>query len=215
MSSFSLVPSFFYILQFYFGCSRTGLLPVEDGDAIVVTGAHTGIGKHAALTLAKEGFTVFAGVRKLAEHGEELTKSAEHFGIDSNRYLIPILLDVTNKTQIDAAVETVSDYLGENKGLYGLFNNAGIGKVHGLEMHSLSVEYAPLEYQRGVFEVNYFGTVQVTKAFLPLLRKRHNSRILSTSSLSGLFAGPFNSAYSASKFAIEAFQIRFEENCTL
>ena len=53
--------------------------------------------------------------------------------------------------------------------------------------------------------VNYFGTLEITKAFLPLLRKTGNTRILMNSSVAGIFADKFISAYSASKFALEGF----------
>jgi len=176
------------------------LLPVEKGDAIVVTGSHTGIGKHAALTLAKEGYTVFACVRK-PEHGEELLKSAEHYEIDVER-VKPIILDVTKKEQIEAAVETVSAFVGD-RGLYGLFNNAGIGTDPVNPPQSYSVEHFPMESYRRMFEVNFFGLLQVTKAFLPLVRRRRG-RIISNTSGAGIFSGPFVSCYAGSKFAVEA-----------
>ena len=98
---------------------------IQEGDAILVTGSHSGIGRHAALSLAREGFVVFACVRKL-QHGDELLQEvAAHDDIDASK-LKPILLDVTQPEQIAEAVETVSEFVGD-MGLYGLFNNAGIG----------------------------------------------------------------------------------------
>ena len=174
-------------------------LPVKEGDAIVVTGAHTGIGKHAALTLAKQGFTVFCGVRK-PEHGDELLRSAAKFEIDESK-VRPILLDVTKPDQVYAAVQQVSAFVGEEEGLYGLFNNAGIVNTV-KENKGLSVEYVPMDAVREVFEVNFFGLLRVTKAFLPLIRRRQG-RILTNTSLAGKFATIFMSAYTSSKFAVE------------
>ena len=178
----------------------SSFVPIEQGDAIVVTGAHTGIGKHAALTLAKEGFTVFCGVRKM-EHGEELLQSATKFEIDASK-IKPLLLDVTKPEQVEAAVKEVRSIVGDEHGLYGLFNNAGVlNTVYDDE--GRSIEHIPMNTVRHVFEVNYFGLLQVTKAFLPLIRRR-KGRIISNTSLSGRFASPFMSAYSSSKFAVES-----------
>ena len=178
----------------------SSFLPIEEGDAIVVTGAHTGIGKHAALTLAKEGFTVFCGVRKL-EHGEELLQSATKFEIDPSK-IKPILLDGTKPEQIQAAVEEVRSIVGDDHGLYGLFNNAGVSGQTA-ENEGLSVEHISTQTVRQIFEVNYFGLLQVTQAFLPLIRRR-KGRIVSNTSIAGRLATPFVSAYSSSKYAVEA-----------
>jgi NAD(P)-dependent dehydrogenase (short-subunit alcohol dehydrogenase family) len=178
--------------------SQNKLVDVHDGDAIVVTGSHTGIGKHAALTLAKTGYTVFACVRK-PEHGNELLEEAKKYKIDETK-LKPILMDVTNSEQIEAAVETVAEFVGD-RGLYGLFNNAGIFPSN--DIHGNSVEYGPMEDARRTFEINYFGLLQTTKAFLPLIRRR-KGRIVNNSSVLGFVAGSFVSAYASSKFAVEA-----------
>ncbi|KAL7574044.1 hypothetical protein ACA910_015622 [Epithemia clementina (nom. ined.)] len=189
----------YQIAAYYRSNSPDYYLPVQEGDAIVVTGAHTGIGKHAALTLAKEGFTVFCGVRKL-EDGEELLQSAAKFAIDLSK-IKPILLDVTNPEQIEAAVQQVQEFV-QDRGLYGLFNNAGTGAPI-TPNEGRSVEHGSMESTRWVFDVNYFGLLQVTQAFLPLIRQR-GGRVLSNTSVGGIFAGPFGSPYQDSKFAVEA-----------
>src|SRR5690349_15421049 len=80
-----------------------------------------------------------------------------------------IIMDVTNQTQIDEAVKTVESIVLE-RGLYGLFNNAGI-VTHG------NIEGTPMKVFRDSMEVNYFGTIAVTKAFLPLIRKAKGDRL--------------------------------------
>ena len=152
----------------YFLSSPSPLQPVQPGDTIVVTGASSGIGKHAALTLAKEGYTIFATVRK-EQDGEALINSAEHHGVDVDLIKI-LLLDITNTEDVARGVEIVSSFVGE-RGLKGLFNNAGTGGDSGSTTLSSSVEFGDIGVHRRVMEVNYFGTVQVTKAFLSLLRK--------------------------------------------
>jgi NAD(P)-dependent dehydrogenase (short-subunit alcohol dehydrogenase family) len=137
-------------------------------------------------------------VRKL-EHGQELIETAQKYNIDVTK-IKPILLDVTNTEQIAAAVETVEAFVGD-RGLYGLFNNAGIAPSN--DVHGNSVEFFPIEDFRNMFEVNFFGLLQTTKAFLPLIRRR-KGRIISNTSIAGFVAAPFSGAYASSKFAVEA-----------
>lgn len=175
------------------------LQPVDPGSVVLITGASSGIGKHAALSLVKEGFTVFASVRKPTD-GENLLASAARFGLDTST-LKPILLDVTDSESIQKAFETVSQFVGD-RGLHGLFNNAGI--LLDSSAKSSAVEHQDLSTYRQTFDVNFFGMIEVTQSFLPLLRQRQG-RIVMNSSIAGFFATPFLSAYCSSKHAIEGF----------
>ena len=186
------------IISFYLRPSPL-VYSAKAGDTIVVTGSSTGIGKHAALSLAKEGYTVFAGVRNLTRDGDALLKAAGRFDINTAN-IRPILLDVTNSEHIEKAVEDVSNYVGEH-GLKGLFNNAGMGYM---DAESHSVEFFPMDSYRKLFDVNYFGNVEVTKAFLKLLRTGQG-RIIFNTSIAGIVAAPFLSAYASSKHALEGF----------
>lgn len=177
------------------------LRPITPGDAVVVTGASTGIGKHAALTLAKEGYTVFCGVRKERD-GASLVDSARKHGIDPTK-VKPLLLDVTNSTQISEAVVEVSTFL-QGRGLAGLFNNAGVGGEAPSAGGSNAVEHQSMDKYRWVMEVNFFGVVDVTKSFLALLRKG-KGRIIINTSIDGFMGTPFQSTYVASKFAAEGW----------
>jgi NAD(P)-dependent dehydrogenase (short-subunit alcohol dehydrogenase family) len=153
--------------------------------AVVITGASTGIGAACALALDKLGYRVFAGIRDQAD-GARLTASA-------SPRLMPIGLDVTDAASIAAAVHTVKAMVGE-QGLAGLVNNAGIA-VAG------PVEALPLSEWRRQFEVNIFGLVAVTQAFLPFLRQGYG-RIINMGSMSGRAAMPYMAPYSASKHAL-------------
>jgi NAD(P)-dependent dehydrogenase (short-subunit alcohol dehydrogenase family) len=152
--------------------------------AVFISGASTGIGRHCALLLVKAGFKVLAGVRS-EKAGEELAQIAPD-------RLKPIMLDITDKQSIDSAAGIV-----RSENLYGLVNNAGIAVLGPLE-------FLPLEKIRNQFEVNLFGHIAVTQAFLPFLR-RLGGRIVNMSSLSGLVAFPLFGPYASSKFALEAF----------
>jgi len=156
--------------------------------AVVITGASTGIGKTTALHLDSLGFRVFAGVRK--------DRDGEHLKRESSGRITPLHIDVTDASTIASAAGTVANMVG-GAGLAGLVNNAGIAVAGPLE-------FLPLDEIRQQFEVNVFGQLAVTQAFLPLLRKARG-RIVNMGSISGRVSYPFIAPYSASKFALESF----------
>ncbi len=155
---------------------------------VLITGTSTGIGKATALYLDRLGFRVFAGVRKTSD-GDALCAQA-------SERLTPICMDVTDSAAIAHAKELVSSSVGE-AGLAGLVNNAGIGFLSPLE-------FAPLDELRALFEVNVFGLLAVTQAFLPLVRQARG-RIVNISSLAEILVVPFHGPYSASKLAVDGF----------
>ena len=144
---------------------------------VLVTGASSGIGKETADLFAMNGFTVYAASR----HPRETT----------NPSIIPIEMDVTDPASISGAAEKI-DELGI------IVHCAGFG-ISG------SAEMTPLERAKAQLETNYFGVLNVNNAFLPLLRKNRRSLVLITSSVAGLVAIPYQSHYSSSKYAIEAY----------
>jgi len=156
--------------------------------SVVITGASTGIGRASALHMDRLGWRVFAGVRKEAD--------AALLRAEASAALTPILVDVTDLKSIKNAAKFVAEAVGP-AGLSGLVNNAGI-PLGG------PIEFLDLDGVRAQFEVNVFGVLAVTQAFLPLLRSGRG-RVVNISSISGLVAVPFVSPYSASKFALEAF----------
>ena len=157
-------------------CTRTHVL---------VTGASSGIGRSSALHLAAQGRHVYAGVRNPAD-GTSLTQSTAG-------EITPLLLDVTDATQLAAAVDTVTSHVA-NIGLDGLVNNAGIGVFGPLEL-------IPLEHFRRLLEVNITGQLAVTQAFLPLIRQACG-RIVMIGSIGTRFTPPFVGPLAMSKSAI-------------
>ncbi len=156
--------------------------------SVIITGASTGIGRACALHMDALGWRVFAGVRTEAD-ADSLREAA-------TSRLLPLLLDVTNPIAIGEARRVV-DRSVEGAGLSGLVNNAGVA-------YGGPTEYLDLKEMRQAFEVNFFGAIAVTQAFIPLLR-RAGGRIVNMSSISGLVASPFLSPYSTSKWALEAW----------
>jgi NAD(P)-dependent dehydrogenase (short-subunit alcohol dehydrogenase family) len=104
-----------------------------------------------------------------------------------------IVLDVTNRDQISDAVRTVAGKVGE-RGLYALINNAGFGDPGPLE-------YLPLKDIERQFEVNVFGPIAVTQAFLPLIR-RATGRIINMGSVGDRITIPFGGALCGCKSAL-------------
>src|SRR5215218_5026477 len=153
--------------------------------AVVVTGASSGIGRAAAMKLARSGFRVFAGVRK-EEDAEALEETA------SAGRLKPLFIDVTDEHLVASAASTVEEAVG-GEGIAGLVNNAGIGEAWPLE-------YVPLEEFRSQFEVNVFGHLTVTQAFLPLIRAA-TGRIVNVGSVGGRITMPFGGTLSAPRRA--------------
>ncbi len=167
----------------------------SNSKSIVITGASSGIGRAAALRLAKRGWRVFAAVRKEAD-GAQLKAEASG-ALESTR------LDVEDKDSIAAAAAQVESRL-KGRGLDGLFNNAGIGSVS-------PVEHTPLDLLRHVYEVNLFGQIATIQAFLPLVRQA-KGRIVNTCSVGDHLTPPFAGVLASSKaaFASMSSALRLE-----
>lgn len=152
--------------------------------AILVTGASTGSGRMIAETLAAKGHYVFAGARK--------QKDLE--ALDAIDNIQSIRLDVTVQSEIDTAVDTVSE---SGKGLYAVVNNAGVGLMAPL----IELDEEDLDF---ILDVNVYGPFRITKAFAPLLIES-KGRVVNIGSIAGVQTRTFYGPYSMSKHALEAF----------
>jgi NAD(P)-dependent dehydrogenase (short-subunit alcohol dehydrogenase family) len=158
-----------------------------DIKTVLITGASSGIGHATALLLARSGFLVFAAVRRPSD--------AERLHHEGGEQVIPVELDVTDDASIHTAVERVRMHLN-GRGLDGLVNNAGIGIVAPLE-------YIRADVLRKQFEVNVFGQIAVTQAFLPLIRQARG-RIVNMGSVGSHIAFPFGGVLCATKSAFRS-----------
>lgn len=154
---------------------------MSTSDAVIVTGASTGIGQAMVEHFAANRVRVFAAVR-------DVSTVAEH------PLVTPVRLDITSSQEAQDAAGFVSEALGETR-LRGIVNNAGIA-VGG------PLEFLDLDELRRQLEVNVVGQLAVTQAFLPLLREHDKGRIVFTSSIGGRIAAPFIGPYAASKHAL-------------
>ncbi|NXX10441.1 DHB2 dehydrogenase, partial [Podargus strigoides] len=157
----------------------------------MLSGSDTGIGHALAKYLDKLGFVVFAGVLdKDGPGAEELRRTC-------SRRLSLLQLDITNATQVKAAYLKVSEKV-QDTGLWGVVNNAGVLGFPG------DGELLPMSTYRQCMDVNFFGAVEVSKTFLPLLRKSQG-RLVNMSSMAGGIPLPRYAAYGASKAALSMF----------
>lgn len=152
---------------------------------VLVTGASTGIGEACSLLLARQGFRVFAAVRRIVDADRLKTVIP---GVDT------LLIDVTNDDSVSRAAEVLDQATGGE--LFALINNAGIAVAGPLEC-------LPIPELEKQLNINVIGPVRVTQKFLPMLRSSRG-RIVMMSSIAGRSALPVVGAYSASKFALEA-----------
>lgn len=162
---------------------------------ILITGATSGIGRHAALELVRRGHHVIATGRRedaLAALRDEARSIAE----TSGGRLDTVRLDVTREADVLSARASVLGLTG-GRGVDVLVNNAGYGQMGPLE----TVTDAELRKQ---FETNVFGLMSVTRAFLPEMRERGQGRIINIGSIGGRVTFPLMGAYNSTKYAVES-----------
>jgi NAD(P)-dependent dehydrogenase (short-subunit alcohol dehydrogenase family) len=160
------------------------------GRTAVITGAASGIGRGTALALAKRGCNL--ALADLDEAGlAETAALAEAHAVKVSRHR----LDVADRAAVAAFPDIV---LAAHGRVDLLFNNAGVA-IGG------TFEQVAEEDFDWLMEINFWGVVRMTRAFLPLLRSSGQARIVNVSSIFGIIAPPGQTAYCASKFAVRAF----------
>ncbi len=152
----------------------------------LVTGCRSGFGLLIAVSCARAGHTVYAGLRDLETAGD-LRQAAGELPV------IPVQLDVTDPAQREAVIARIES---EHGAVGALVNNAGValgGFLETLEDHEL----------RRLFDVNVFSVHALTRRCLPAMRAASTGVIVNVSSTSGILALPGLGAYASSKWALE------------
>lgn len=149
---------------------------------VLVTGSSNGIGKATAELFAHNGFTVYGISRSCKE---------ETVPYENGGSITYIRADVTDVLSVERAVSKI-DSLGI------VIHCAGFG-ISG------SAECTPLDAAKSQMETNYFGVLNVNSQVLPILRQNDRSLVMVTSSFAGIVPIPFQSHYSSSKYALEAY----------
>ncbi len=160
----------------------------KQSKTILITGASSGIGRDIAYRLAKEGYRVFAGVRRKIDK-QELE------GLSKN--ISGVYIDVTSQASIEKAFWFV---MKNTDKIDVLINNAGI-------VCAGPVECLPITKIKEQFDVNTFGPISVVQRFMPLL---NSSKVINISSMSSTGIFPFISMYCASKRAMDIIFNSFE-----
>ncbi len=168
-----------------------------------ITGAGSGIGRQLALQLAQQGAHL-----ALSDMNEQGLLETLNLLKDYPVKVTLTKLDVADREAVYAWAESSFNEFGQ---LNLIFNNAGVALASTVE----GMSYDELEW---IFNINFWGVVYGTKAFLPYLKQSGEGHIINTSSLFGLTAQPTQSAYNATKFAVRGFTeaLRQEldmENC--
>jgi NAD(P)-dependent dehydrogenase (short-subunit alcohol dehydrogenase family) len=145
---------------------------------VLITGASAGIGRACADYLHDRGCKVYGASRRIQ---------------DSLRFST-LAMDVTDDRSVADGIARVMNAEGR---LDVVINNAGFGLAG-------AIEDTTVEEARSQFETNFFGVVRVCRAVLPVFRKQGSGLIVNMSSLAGFVAIPFQTYYSATKFALEA-----------
>ena len=155
---------------------------------VLITGTSSGFGRASAEHLCRRGYRVYGTSRN-----EKAADGSEHT-VDGNSSFRTIPMDVRQNASVQKGIEYI---LSREDHLDVVINNAGYALAG-------AVEDCSLEEVKNQMETNFFGTWRVCQAVLPQLRKQGYGTIINISSLAGLIALPFQAAYCASKFAVEA-----------
>ena len=165
-----------------------------NGKKVFITGGSSGIGKAAAKMLAGWGASVYIaarGQKRLDEALEEIKAAAS----GSGQVFGAVAVDISDRDAVNEAAKTVLAGLG---GLDVLINNAGIA-------HPATVLQTPDAIFDSMMQVNYFGTVNVTRAFLPHFYEQGTGHICMVASMLGFMGIYGYTAYAASKYAVTGF----------
>lgn len=167
------------------------------GKIVWITGASSGIGEALSKAFNRLGATVVMSSRKQAEL-ERVQMELKH---PENSLVLPLDL-----SKPDKFVELTKIVLETFDSIDILVNNGGISQ------RSMASE-TPMDIDRKIMEINYFGHVALTKTVLPILKNQKSGHIVTISSLSGKFGFYLRSAYAASKHALQGFfeSLRLEE----
>lgn len=152
-----------------------------------ITGCSTGFGRELAQLVLKEGQQVVVTARKIADIRDIVAAYPAT--------ALALSLDVTKPTDIEAAVKQAKEKFGR---INVLVNNAGIGYFG-------AIEESEDEEIRRMFEINFFGLANMTKAVLPLMRSQRSGHIINIASIAGLVGYPAVGYYNATKFAVDGF----------
>ena len=155
-----------------------------------ITGAGSGIGRALTYHLARQGCHLALSDVNV-EGLKETVEQARKLGVTVSQQRV----DVADRFAVEAWAEQIVSEFGR---VNAIFNNAGVAQGGTVEGN----DYADYEW---IMNINFWGVVNGTKAFLPYLKASGAGHVVNVSSVFGLFSQPGMSAYNASKFAVRGF----------
>jgi 3-dehydrosphinganine reductase len=167
---------------------------LDPGNVALVTGGSSGIGKAIACMLARRGMDVWI-VAQRKDLLNTACREVESQRQSQNQRIRIISADVSDLDSVRETVKQVSEKSGPPD---LLINSAGV-------THPGYVQDLDINIFRWMMEVNYFGTVYMTKEVIPLMLKKGSGYVVNISSLAGIFSVIGYTAYGASKFAVKGF----------
>lgn len=162
-------------------------------ETILVTGSSSGFGRLTVETLAREHYTVFAGMRAMSSRNRSAAEELETLAKQENLALYPIELDVTDDDSVNRAIQDIIAHSGR---LDVVINNAGVSYAGPIEAFSI-------EQVQRIFDTNVFGAMRVNRAAIPQMRAQHSGLLLQIGSVTGRMGVPFLGLYGATKFTLE------------
>ncbi len=160
---------------------------------ILVTGSSSGFGRLIVETLARQGYTVFAGMRAVTGRNAPVSAELRDFA-DRERLAVHVVeLDVTDDASVDQAIASLVGITGR---IDVVVNNAGVSYSGPLEAFTMQ----QVEQQ---FATNVFSVLRVNRAALPYMRQQGSGLLLQMGSVAGRVAVPFIGLYGATKFTLE------------
>jgi NAD(P)-dependent dehydrogenase (short-subunit alcohol dehydrogenase family) len=148
-------------------------------DVILITGASAGIGQSCAERMHRNGWTVVGASRR---------------GTSSGGWT-PMVMDVDSDASVASGFKSLADQHGRIDAVVAC---AGWGLAG-------AAEQTPISDARDQLETNFWGAVRVVQQALPVMRRQQHGRVILISSIGGIVGIPFQSFYSASKFAMEGY----------
>jgi NAD(P)-dependent dehydrogenase (short-subunit alcohol dehydrogenase family) len=160
---------------------------------ILVTGSTSGFGRLTVETLARQGYSVFAGMRAAAGKNAPAAEELRALAQQEQLALHTVEIDITDEASVEQAIESIIGITGR---LDVVVNNAGMSYIGPLEAFTL-------EQVQQQFDTNVFGVWRVNRAAIPYMRKQGSGLLLQIGSVVGRLAFPFLGLYGATKFALE------------
>jgi len=185
----------FCISLYLLNIHRFFIRPNFRGKTVWITGASSGIGESLAYEFARAEASLVLSARNQAELDRVASRCTEACR-NTEQSIKVVPLDIT---QFDETMQIVREHLKEiNVDI--LVNNAGMSQ------RTLCLETVnDINVEKKILDLNFMGSVAMTKAILPQLVEKRSGQIVNINSVAGIIAGPLRTAYSASKFALKGY----------